>query len=233
MEAYRVRVMDDNGKLAGRRPEGPPGIDHRSGRFYPPLQSEECSSGSHQLEGHRQQRELQQPAGGDDHEPHPLHSRVLLRQRHDDDYNNKIKTLRWPTAPDGETFTLRVSVHTGFIPKDSKNKEMAKDFVRFLLEPENLTHFVKASNGAWFPVQKESLKDPFFVSADPHRAAAYKNFMEVPNRPYEQVFNRKFVTGSNGKPLWPGLRTGPRGQLGCGQSGGRVDRPHEADSWED
>jgi len=42
-------------------------------------------------------------------------------------------------------------------------------------------------------VLKESLKDPFFVSADPHRAAVYKNFMENPTRPYDVVLNRKFV----------------------------------------
>jgi multiple sugar transport system substrate-binding protein len=110
-----------------------------------------------------------------------------------DAYNNKIKTLRWPSAPDGKPFTLRVSVHAGFIPKDSKNKDLAKDFVRFILEPENLDQFVKASNGAFFPALKESLKDPFFVSADPHRAAVYKNFTEAPTRPYEQVINRKFI----------------------------------------
>jgi len=96
-------------------------------------------------------------------------------------------------APDGGLFTLRVSVHNGFIPKDSKNKELAKDFVRFLLEPENLDLFTKASNGAFFPVIKESLKDPFFVSADPHRAAVYKNFTENQTRPYDVVLNRKFI----------------------------------------
>ena len=82
-------------------------------------------------------------------------------------YNKKIKTLRWPTAPDGKPLTLRVSIHNGFIPKDAKNKELAKDFVRFILEPENLDQFVKASNGAFFPVLKESGKDPFFTLGGP------------------------------------------------------------------
>ncbi len=117
--------------------------------------------------------------------------------KNDDYYYNKIKTLRWPTAPDGKPFTLRASVHSGFIPKDSKNKELAKDFVRFILEPENLDHFVKASNGAFFPSLKESYKDPFFVSADPHRAAVYKNFTEQPNRNYEIVLNRKYTQVDN------------------------------------
>ena len=81
MEAHHVRVMDDNGKLLVDDPKVRQGINHRPGRFYPPLQSQECSPRGHQLEGHRQQRELQQPAGGDDHEPHPFHSRFLLRER--------------------------------------------------------------------------------------------------------------------------------------------------------
>jgi hypothetical protein len=40
---------------------------------------------------------------------------------------------------------------------------------------------------------KASYQDPFFVSADPHRAAVYKNFTEQPNRNYEQTLNYKFV----------------------------------------
>jgi multiple sugar transport system substrate-binding protein len=117
--------------------------------------------------------------------------------KNDDYYYNKIRTLRWPAAPDGGSIALRASVHCGFIPKDSKNKDLAKDFVRFILEPENLDLFVKASNGAFFPALKESYKDPFFVSADPHRAAVYKNFTDQPNRNYEIVMNYKYTQVDN------------------------------------
>jgi multiple sugar transport system substrate-binding protein len=113
--------------------------------------------------------------------------------KNDDNYNNKIKTLRWPNGPDGKPITLSVSVHVGFIPKNARNKDMAKDFVRFFMQPANLDQFVKASAGAFFPIRKESLKDPFFAAADPHRSAVYKNFTDAPNVPYEHVLNRKYI----------------------------------------
>ena len=193
MEAYRVRVIGRRRQTAGQRPEGPPGADHRLGRFHPPLQSQERPARGHQLEGHRQQPELQQPADGDDHEPHPFHTRVLFRQGQEA-YNNKIKTLRWPTAPDGKPLTLRVSIHNGFIPKDSKNKELAKDFVRFILEPENLDQFVKASNGAFFPV----LKNPAKIRSSLPRTRTGRRCIRTSPRPRPapttRYINRKFIT---------------------------------------
>jgi len=194
MEAHRVRVMDDNGKSLIGDPKVRQGLitvlddftRHYKAKNVPPGAISWKDVDNNVNFSNRQVVMTMNPTLSI--------PGAFYGKDNNDAYNNKIRTLRWPAAPDGGIFTLRVSVHTGFIPKDAKNKEMAKDFVRFLLEPENLTHFVKASNGAWFPVQKEALKDPFFISADPHRAAAYKNFMEVPNRPYEQVFNRHFVT---------------------------------------
>jgi multiple sugar transport system substrate-binding protein len=118
---------------------------------------------------------------------------VSFLGRNDDYYYNKIRTLRWPASIDGSLLPLKISIHSGFIPKDAKNKDLAKDFVRFLLEQENLDLFVKASNGGFFPVLKESYEDPFFVSSDPHRSAVYKNFTENPHRIYEELKDHKYV----------------------------------------
>lgn len=192
MEAHRVRVMDDNGKLLVNDPKVRQGLitvledftRHYKGKNVPPGAISWKDIDNNVNFNNRQVVMSMNPT---------LSIPGSFLGKNDDYYFNKIKTLRWPAAPDGGVFTLRVSVHAGFIPKEAKNKEQAKDFVRFILEPENLDHFVKASNGAFFPALKESYKDPFFVSADPHRAAVYKNFTENPNRPYEQVINRKFI----------------------------------------
>jgi multiple sugar transport system substrate-binding protein len=192
MEAHRVRVLDDNGKLLVGDPKVRKGLitvlddftRHYKAKNVPPGAISWKDIDNNVNFNNRQTVMTMNPT---------LSIPGSFFGKDMDAYNNKIKTLRWPAAPDGGTFTLRVSVHAGFIPKDSKNKELAKDFVRFILEPENLDLFVKASNGAFFPVLKESYKDPFFVSADPHRAAVYKNFTETPTRPYEQVINRKFI----------------------------------------
>jgi len=192
MEAHRVRFLDDNGKLQVDDPKVRQGIIDTLEDFTQPYKAKNVPPGAISWKdidnnlnfNNRQVVMVINPT---------LSIPGSFLGKNDDYYYNKIRTLRWPAAPDGGLFTLRVSVHNGFIPKDSKNKELAKDFVRFLLEPENLDLFTKASNGAFFPVLKESLQDPFFVSADPHRAAVYKNFMENPTRPYDVVLNRKFV----------------------------------------
>jgi multiple sugar transport system substrate-binding protein len=192
MEAYRTRVLDDHGKLLVDDPKVRQGLiaalddytRHYKAKNVPPGAISWKDIDNNLNFNNRQVVMTMNPT---------LSVPGAFFGKDNDAYNNKIKTLRWPMAPDGKPITLHVSVHTGFIPKDAKNKEMAKDFVRFLMEPANLDLFVKASNGAFFPCLKESYKDPFFVSADPHRAAAYKNFTEVPNRPYDSVFNRKFA----------------------------------------
>ena len=192
MEAHRVRVMDDNGKMLINDPQVRKGLitvledftRHYRAKIVPAGAISWKDNENNLNFNNRQTVMTMNPT---------LSIPGSFFGKDMDAYNNKIKTLRWPAAPDGKPFTLRVSVHAGFIPKDSKNKELAKDFVRFILQPENLGQFVKDSHGAFFPVLKESLKDPFFVSADPHRAAVYKNFTEAPTRPYEQVINRKFI----------------------------------------
>jgi len=192
MEAHRVRFIDDNGKLLVDDPKVRQGFiatledftRHYKAKNVPPGAISWKDIDNNLNFNNRQVVMVINPT---------LSIPGSFLGKNDDYYYNKIRTLRWPTAPDGGLFTLRVSTHDGFIPKDAKNKEMAKDFVRFFLEPENLDLFTKASNGAFFPVIKDSLKDPFFVSADPHRAAVYKNFTDNPTRPYDSVINRKFI----------------------------------------
>ncbi len=191
MEAYRGRILDDNGKLIANDPKMRQNIiaamddftRHYKAKNVPPGAISWKDIDNNLNFNNRQIVMTMNPT---------LSIPGSFLGKNDDYYYNKIKTLRWPTAPDGKLFPLRTSVHSGFIPKDAKNKDLAKDFVRFLLEPENLDLFVKASNGAFFPSLKESYKDPFFVSADPHRAAVYKNFTDQPNRNYEIVLNRKY-----------------------------------------
>lgn len=192
MEAHRTRLLNDDGKLQVNDPKVRQAVIETLDDFTRPYKAKNVPPGAISWKdidnnlnfNNRQVVMVINPT---------LSIPGSFFGKNDDYYYNKIRTLRWPTAPDGKDFTLRVSVHNGFIPKDAKNKEAAKDFVRFLLEPENLDLFTKASNGAFFPVLKESLKDPFFVSADPHRAAVYKNFTDNPTRPYDVVINRKFI----------------------------------------
>lgn len=192
LEAYKSRIMDDNGKLLVDDPRIRKGVVDALADYTRHYKAKNVPQGAISWKdidnnlnfNNRQVVLVVNPT---------LTIPGSFFGKNDDYYYNKIRTLRWPAGPDGSLPTLNVSVHCGFIPKDSRNPKLAKDFVRFILEPENLDYFVKASNGGFFPVLKGAYTDPFFVSADPHRAAVYKNFTENPNRPYENVINRKYI----------------------------------------
>jgi multiple sugar transport system substrate-binding protein len=93
----------------------------------------------------------------------------------------------------------RAAVKVGVIFQESKNKARARDFLKFLMEEENLRPYVEGALGRWFPVTKESQKSAFW-QADPHRKAVYDQFM-AGTLPFEFTKNWKF-TILNNENVW-------------------------------
>ena len=110
-------------------------------------------------------------------------------------YEEKIATAGFPSKPDGSKMTYRSAVKVGVIFDSAKNKEGAKKFVAFLLEDANLTPYVEASLGRWFPVTKGGQASKFWQS-DAHRQVVYKQFM-AGTTPFEFTKNYKFTTLNN------------------------------------
>jgi multiple sugar transport system substrate-binding protein len=90
-------------------------------------------------------------------------------------YDDNIATAGFPKKPDGSPMIYRAAVKVGTIFSESKNKARAKEFVRFLLEEENLTPYVEGALGRWFPVTKAGQARPFW-QADKHRKAVHDQF---------------------------------------------------------
>ena len=114
-------------------------------------------------------------------------------------YTELIRTAGFPKKPDGSTMVYRAAVKTGVIFKDAKNKEGAKKFVAFMLQPENLTPYVEGSLGRWFPVMKEAQQAPFWT-ADKHRKSVHDQFMDGTVN-FEFTKNWKF-TILNNENVW-------------------------------
>jgi len=110
-------------------------------------------------------------------------------------YEEKIATAGFPAKPDGTKMTYRSAVKVGVIFENAKNKEGAKKFVAFLLEDANLTPYVEASLGRWFPVTKAGQQSAFWKK-DSHRTAVYNQFM-AGTTPFEFTKNYKFTTLNN------------------------------------
>ncbi|OAF18899.1 ABC transporter substrate-binding protein [Bradyrhizobium neotropicale] len=114
-------------------------------------------------------------------------------------YEQDIITASFPKAPDGSTIKYRSDVKTGLIFTAAKNKAEAKQFLSFLLQEENVRPYIEGALGRWFPVTKESQASPFW-QADRHRKAVYNQFMGG-TAPFDFTKNWKF-TILNNENVW-------------------------------
>jgi multiple sugar transport system substrate-binding protein len=114
-------------------------------------------------------------------------------------YEELIRTAGFPNKPDGGKMVYRTAVKTGVVFADGANKARAKEFVRFLLEEENLTPYVEGALGRWFPVTKAAQERPFW-KADPHRQSVYNQYA-AGTVTFEFTKNYKF-TILNNENVW-------------------------------
>jgi len=114
-------------------------------------------------------------------------------------YETAIATAGFPNKPDGSPMKYRTAVKVGAIFADSKNKKRAKEFVTFLMQEENLKPYVEGALGRWFPVTKEGQKSPFW-QADRHRKSVYDQYASG-TVTFEFTKNYKF-TVLNNENVW-------------------------------
>jgi multiple sugar transport system substrate-binding protein len=114
-------------------------------------------------------------------------------------YEQTIITASFPNKPDGSPIKYRSDVKTGVIFAASKNKAQAKEFIKFLLQEENLGPYVEGALGRWFPVTTAGQNSPFW-QADRHRKAVYNQFTGGTSS-FDFVKNYKF-TILNNENVW-------------------------------
>ena len=114
-------------------------------------------------------------------------------------YTELIATAGFPSKPDGSKFTYRAAVKTGVVFAGAKNKALARKFVSFLLEDANLTPYVEGSLGRWYPVTKVGQASAFWKN-DPHRLIVHNQF-QAGTQPFEFTKNFRF-TQLNMENVW-------------------------------
>jgi len=114
-------------------------------------------------------------------------------------YEEQIATAGFPNKPSGQPMVYRSAVKIGVVFADAKNKEKGKDFVKFMLQDENLRPYVEGALGRWFPVTKVAQESPFW-QADRHRKAVYNQF-KAGTTSFEFTKNYKF-TVLNNENVW-------------------------------
>ena len=72
---------------------------------------------------------------------------------------------------EGKEIPAVVTNFGGIIPKGAKNVEVAKDFLKYLIQPEVLNEYLKTGLGRRVPPMVSIVKNDSWWSEDPHRKA--------------------------------------------------------------
>ncbi|HVZ09906.1 ABC transporter substrate-binding protein [Rhodopila sp.] len=102
-------------------------------------------------------------------------------------YFEESVTMGLPKGNDGKPMAGQTGAGGGYIPKGGKNVDVAKDFMKFFMQPAVMNENLKAGLGRWFPSIPSLIKsDPFWLDpADPHRAP----YIKIALGPMIPVFN--------------------------------------------
>ncbi|MEM3942083.1 MAG: extracellular solute-binding protein [Candidatus Bathyarchaeia archaeon] len=110
-----------------------------------------------------------------------------------DAYFKKSASLGRMPSPTGARGVNLWHTFGWYIFKDAKYKDLAKEFVKWFLQPEILNFYMKAAGGRMFPASRMVLEmDPYWEKGkevidgvkDPHLPTVYQRLIEGPNRPF-------------------------------------------------
>src|SRR5215472_6035106 len=110
-------------------------------------------------------------------------------------YKNKalyddIVTRGMPLGNDGQKIPSPMVSFGAVIPKGAKNVDLAKEFLRYAVQPKVLNEYLKGGLGRWMlPIPDLVKSDPFWMQEDPHREAYAKLTLLAPTMPIYEVYN--------------------------------------------
>jgi len=112
------------------------------------------------------------------------------------DYND-IVVMGLPLGNDGERVPAQVTNAGGMIPKGAKNIEVAKDFLKYLIQPKVTGEYLKVGLGRNIPAMPSIVKADPWWTADPHRKAYVELGLLGPTVPDFFVYNPAYAEVRN------------------------------------
>jgi multiple sugar transport system substrate-binding protein len=118
-------------------------------------------------------------------------------------YYEEMAVMGLPNRNDGQPMPAQVGAGGGFIPKGAKNIAVAKDFMKFFMQPKVMNENLKGGLGRWVPVIPSIVKeDPWWLdTADPHRSPYVHEAVLGPTIPAYNGFNPAWGQ-VNAEQLW-------------------------------
>ncbi len=211
MDAYNVKLVDDNGKLLVDDPNVKKGLigaltDYTDvyKKGCTPPSSTSWKDPDNNVAFHNKTTIMTHNAtisiaakwlDDANNETLPAEQRAQAKKN----YDEMIATAGFPMKPDGSAMKYRAAVKVGVIFSAAKNKAKGKDFLKFLMEEENLSPYVEGALGRWYPVTKVGQQSKFWL-ADRHRKSVHDQF-ESGTVTFEFTKNYKF-TILNNENVW-------------------------------
>ena len=114
------------------------------------------------------------------------------------DYRD-IVTMGLPLGNDGKPVPSQAANAFGLIPKGAKNVEVAKDFLKYLIQPKVTNAYLKTGLGRSIPAMLSIVKnDPWWLDpADPHRVAYVQQGLFAPTSPSFWAYNPAYAQVQN------------------------------------
>jgi multiple sugar transport system substrate-binding protein len=107
-------------------------------------------------------------------------------------YYEEAVVMGLPNRNDGSTMPCFLGAGGGFIPKGAKGVEVAKDFMKFFMQPQVMNENLKNGLGRWVPVYPQIVKDDSWwtdTKDDPHRSPYVHEAVLGPTIPAYGGFN--------------------------------------------
>ena len=107
-------------------------------------------------------------------------------------YYDEMVVMGLPNRNDGTMMPAQVGAGGGFITKGAQNVEVAKDFMRYFMQPQVMNENLKGGLGRWVPVIPSIVReDPWWTDpkSDPHRLPYVTEAVLNPTIPSYNGFN--------------------------------------------
>jgi multiple sugar transport system substrate-binding protein len=118
-------------------------------------------------------------------------------------YYHDTITHPLPLSNEGKVLPSEVLAGIAFIPKGAKNIPVAKDFLKYLIQPKVSSDYLKGGLGRNVPAFQEVAKDdPFWLDPkDPHRPPYVRQVLFGPTIPAYFVYNPAYAEVRTAHPF--------------------------------
>jgi multiple sugar transport system substrate-binding protein len=102
-----------------------------------------------------------------------------------------VLTYAIPNGNDGKPLPSEIGIFGAVIPKGAKNVDVAKDFLKYAIQPEVLNEYLKAGLGRWaVPMPEVAKNDPYWLkSGDQHRTTYINQILFTKTIPLYTAYN--------------------------------------------